>query len=98
MVSHLLGHTGQLLLDPNPPPKLYGLSPPLHHTGQSLLIVGPSGCGKSSLLRALAGLWASGTGSALLPAQVVVKEANRSKYAHWYFESDHMGLGSSIYI
>ena len=29
---------------------------------QSLLIVGPSGCGKSSLLRAIAGLWNSGTG------------------------------------
>uniref|UniRef100_A0A7S1XIQ2 Probable ATP-dependent transporter ycf16 n=1 Tax=Erythrolobus australicus TaxID=1077150 RepID=A0A7S1XIQ2_9RHOD len=28
-----------------------------------LLIVGPSGCGKSSLLRALAGLWRSGSGT-----------------------------------
>ena len=28
-----------------------------------LLIMGPSGCGKSSLLRAIAGLWNSGTGS-----------------------------------
>jgi putative ATP-binding cassette transporter len=31
------------------------------HTG--LLIVGPSGCGKSSLLRAIAGLWQSGSGT-----------------------------------
>ena len=30
--------------------------------GQGLLIVGPSGCGKSSLLRAIAGLWHSGSG------------------------------------
>lgn len=30
--------------------------------GESLMIVGPSGCGKSSLLRAVAGLWRSGTG------------------------------------
>lgn len=29
---------------------------------RSLLVVGPSGCGKSSLLRAIAGLWTSGTG------------------------------------
>jgi putative ATP-binding cassette transporter len=28
-----------------------------------LLIVGPSGCGKSSLLRAIAGLWQSGSGT-----------------------------------
>ena len=30
--------------------------------GEALLITGPSGCGKSSLLRALAGLWRSGSG------------------------------------
>lgn len=30
--------------------------------GSGLLIVGPSGCGKSSLLRAIAGLWHTGTG------------------------------------
>jgi vitamin B12/bleomycin/antimicrobial peptide transport system ATP-binding/permease protein len=35
--------------------------------GQGLLIVGPSGCGKSSLLRALAGLWDSGSGTILRP-------------------------------
>jgi vitamin B12/bleomycin/antimicrobial peptide transport system ATP-binding/permease protein len=35
------------------------------HTG--LLIMGPSGCGKSSLLRAIAGLWNSGTGSITRP-------------------------------
>ena len=29
----------------------------------SLLVMGPSGCGKSSLLRAIAGLWQSGTGT-----------------------------------
>ncbi|WP_035988928.1 ABC transporter ATP-binding protein/permease [Leptolyngbya sp. KIOST-1] len=32
-----------------------------NHSG--LLIVGPSGCGKSSLLRAIAGLWHSGSGT-----------------------------------
>ncbi len=31
--------------------------------GDGLLITGPSGCGKSSLLRAIAGLWRSGTGT-----------------------------------
>ncbi|MEL7509503.1 MAG: ABC transporter ATP-binding protein/permease [Cyanobacteria bacterium J06554_1] len=31
-------------------------------TQSSLLVVGPSGCGKSSLMRAIAGLWNSGTG------------------------------------
>jgi vitamin B12/bleomycin/antimicrobial peptide transport system ATP-binding/permease protein len=35
--------------------------------GQGLLIVGPSGCGKSSLLRAMAGLWESGSGTLLRP-------------------------------
>ena len=32
-------------------------------TQSSLLVVGPSGCGKSSLMRAIAGLWSSGTGT-----------------------------------
>jgi putative ATP-binding cassette transporter len=35
--------------------------------GGSLLVMGPSGCGKSSLLRLLAGLWKSGSGSVRRP-------------------------------
>jgi putative ATP-binding cassette transporter len=35
--------------------------------GQGVLIVGPSGCGKSSLLRAIAGLWHSGSGRIVGP-------------------------------
>jgi putative ATP-binding cassette transporter len=35
--------------------------------GEGLLIVGPSGAGKSSLLRAIAGLWKSGTGRLVRP-------------------------------
>lgn len=35
--------------------------------GQGLLIMGTSGCGKSSLLRAIAGLWNSGTGAIYRP-------------------------------
>ena len=33
----------------------------------SMLVMGPSGCGKSSLMRAIAGLWQSGTGTILRP-------------------------------
>lgn len=35
--------------------------------GQGLLVMGASGCGKSSLLRAIAGLWKSGTGAIYRP-------------------------------
>ena len=35
--------------------------------GQGLLVIGPSGCGKSSLLRAIAGLWKSGSGTIICP-------------------------------
>ena len=35
--------------------------------GQGLLVKGPSGCGKSSLLRAIAGIWNSGTGQIIRP-------------------------------
>lgn len=37
-------------------------------SGESLLIMGPSGCGKSSLLRVIAGLWTTGTGSIRAPS------------------------------
>jgi vitamin B12/bleomycin/antimicrobial peptide transport system ATP-binding/permease protein len=36
-------------------------------SGEGLLVMGPSGCGKSSLLRAMAGLWNSGSGTIVRP-------------------------------
>jgi vitamin B12/bleomycin/antimicrobial peptide transport system ATP-binding/permease protein len=35
--------------------------------GTGLLVMGPSGCGKSSLLRSIAGLWSSGSGTIVRP-------------------------------
>jgi vitamin B12/bleomycin/antimicrobial peptide transport system ATP-binding/permease protein len=35
--------------------------------GEGLLVKGPSGCGKSSLLRAIVGLWDTGTGTIVRP-------------------------------
>lgn len=41
-------------------------------SGQGLLVMGPSGCGKSSLLRAIAGLWNSGKGKIVRPANQIL--------------------------
>ena len=37
--------------------------------GQGLMIVGPSGAGKSSLLRVIAGLWSTGSGTVIRPGR-----------------------------
>lgn len=41
--------------------------------GGSLLVMGPSGCGKTSLLRAIGGLWTSGSGSITRPSPAALQ-------------------------
>lgn len=58
------------LQTPSDPPRQLVQQVSLHvSNGQRMLIVGTSGIGKSSLMRALAGLWDSGSGHVHLPAR-----------------------------
>lgn len=52
--------------------------------GGSLLVMGPSGCGKTSLLRAIGGLWSSGTGTITRPslADLRVRPPTRQPYLY----------------
>jgi putative ATP-binding cassette transporter len=56
------------LLTPNYERTLVRDLPLRLHAGEGLVIVGNSGSGKSSLLRAIAGLWNSGTGQIIRPS------------------------------
>jgi putative ATP-binding cassette transporter len=52
-------------------------------SGQGLLVMGASGCGKSSFLRAIAGLWNSGTGAIIRPQIEQVLFLPQRPYMIW---------------